>query len=291
MEPLYGQLTEYKSLSSELDRLIVEHKLPLVAGGSPKGWSRAATFEACPRAYYYRFIKELEAERPARDVGNALHAFLALYYTGQMAVDAPKNNCVDARWLRDALLQTDVNPESIEEAWRLFDAYIGFYREDFIKPVAAEYTAVDVRLGHSCRYDLIAQIEDAPPSLNLQPGYYIVEHKSAKFFSAETLDGWELDGEIIGQILLWERARLWRKFGPLKGVIVNIIGKQKQPQFHRTIVAPQAALGKAHLKVLNHLDERIEECKRKRFWPQYFNACIGRYSRCDYYDTCRYEQR
>lgn len=280
--------TPYRSLGVVLEEIAIEKNLGTLSGGTEKGWSRASTFERCPHAYYLRYVKhfEPEVEKKHRDIGSGVHAFLALHYTGVMAkLHKGPIPITTPEWLREVLLEKqDVNPEALHEAWRVFEAYRSYYAEDYFRPIDVEYTVVDDKTGHSCRYDLVAYVDKN--DRDIESGWYICEHKTASQFSMDTLTAWELDGEILGQILLWERCKLEQTFGPLKGVIINILGKQKSPDFYRTIVDPKPEFSKRHLKVLNHLDDRIATHRKARYWPQYWNGCVTRWGRCDYWDHC-----
>jgi hypothetical protein len=117
-------------------------------------------------------------------------------------------------------------------------------------------------------------------------GTYGIEHKTAAKFDANTLEGWHGDGEVLGQVLTWERLHLEKKFGPLRGVMVNIIGKQKEPQFHRTIVSPTAFTLVQHAADLKNWNGKIAHAKAINDFPRSRNNCIRGFSRCEFWDHC-----
>lgn len=114
----------------------------------------------------------------------------------------------------------------------------------------------------------------------------VITHNTASTFGQDTLEGWDLDGEILGEAALWSASKMQKKYGNLQGIIINIIGKQKSPQFYRTIVSVSTRAARKHLRVLDHLDTIRTHFAARRVWPQYFNGCIQRYGRCDYYQHC-----
>jgi len=118
------------------------------------------------------------------------------------------------------------------------------------------------------------------------PGTYVFEHKTAGRFDMDTIDGWANDGEILGEIALWKRLGLDKRFGELRGVVVNIIGKQKEPKFHRTIVAPSSLQLASHLDDLRRWDGLIQLSRSTNNFPHARSNCIGRYGRCDHWDHC-----
>lgn len=291
-------LATWRPISEIIEALSKEFSLPQMTGGSGvRGWSAYSTFERCPKAYWLRYLakKQIvgESERIERDIGTVFHAFSCLRDWAKINTNRLDDEpaCTPA-WLKQQLQERGGNPEAILEAWRIFEAYEYNYQDDHLVPLAVEYTHVS-RDGKSTRYDLVARTEKSMEGF--QPGIFVVEHKTASKFTQDMLTGWDLDGEILGEIALWSRPGRngapppAEVFGPLQGVIVNIVGKQQKPQFYRALVAPQSVMTRRHLKVLNHLDRRIDEHRRLRYWPQHFAGCISRYGKCDYWDLCANE--
>lgn len=256
----------------------------LGGASSGRGWTSFSIWQRCPHAWYRRYIDQrpptIYVESPARAVGSLIHAFLALFYTNQMD-PAFQNLTPEIMYER---LRSIANPELVAEAWRVFQAYTLYYSYDRMTPLAAEYDLRDPRTGESCRYDLITHFGDELPGL--LPGTYIMEHKSSGRFDRDTIDGWANDGEILGQVMLWKRLGLDKRFGELRGVIVNILGKQQEPKFHRTIVAPTSWQIGQHEQDLKRWEGLIQLARSADSFPRARNGCIGRWGRCDYYEEC-----
>lgn len=251
---------------------------------SGRGWSSISLFQRCPYAWKRRYLVPLEAginiEQEGLAVGTLIHAFLALYYSGMMderfAVLTPE--------IMYERLRLKANPEFVFNAWRVFQAYVLYYSNEVITPLAIEYDLRDPRTNESCRYDLIAYfpVEQG----QRRSGTFIVEHKSAGRFDYPTLHGWPNDGEVLGQVALWKRCGLDKRFGELRGVIVNILGKQKEPQFHRTIVAPTAWQTDAHLDELKRWEGLIQLSRSTDNFPRARAGCITRYGLCSEFEHC-----
>ncbi|KKL28029.1 hypothetical protein LCGC14_2379210, partial [marine sediment metagenome] len=195
--------------------------------------------------------------------------------------------------LRDALLDAKADVEHVSDGWRIFDAYADRYESvgDYIEPLAIEELVVDPVTGNSCRYDLIAHVNDDAKHLGIMPGTYVIEFKSAGRLDIGTTDGWHLDGEVIGQLMLWKKAKLRRKYGKLQGVIVDIVTKAKVPKFHREIVAPpnnQLNAQENDLVMWESLQQLFRATKR---WPRSLQACYGKYGPCEYVEHCREHPR
>jgi len=119
----------------------------------------------------------------------------------------------------------------------------------------------------------------------------IITHNSASRFDYATLNGWKNDGEIIGLQDLYERTKAHKRFGELQGIVVNILGKQKVPNFHRAYINPSRGLIKDHRKSLQIWSAAIETACATGIFPRARAACVGRYGYlCDEFDRCTQEQ-
>lgn len=294
-DPLYKETDVfqiYTSVSAALKKLEEQEGYKLT-GGSGKGNSYYQTFSRCPRAFFYRyenkdsdmFFVESGAFTP-RDLGSVWHAYAATYYRRVLGLTK-----MTPEQLKDYLLKEDCNPQSVLEAWRLWECYAAYYLHDYLVPRAVEYTAIEPWWKHSCRYDLIAEVnlKKAPRGL-YREGVYNVEHKTQSDSFVASSDAWELDGEILGQVAIWGKSNAIKEFGPLTGVIINTVTKGKAPKMSRRTVDPSMFKSKVHLTVLRHLDARIHEMRKYKYWPQYWSGCTTRFGRCDFFDTCRMEE-
>lgn len=280
-------LPSYKPTEQAIGEIFSEAGLDRLGGKSTgSGWSNVSSFQRCRYAWKRSYLTPPEASGPfggesvAMAVGTLVHTYLALHYQRMMVPDYPlEPDHVDRR-----VREMGCNPEVFKEAWRLFSAYRLFYRMERVEPLAIEYNLVDPRTNHSCRYDVIVYFpEEAPGRL---PGTYIVEHKTASRFDANTLDGWLGDGEILGQVDLWDRLKLDRRFGPLRGVLINLLGKQKTPEFHRTLAAPSTFAIDQHRRDLRYWNAEIQSAIATDTFPRSRANCIHRYGRCSLWDRC-----
>jgi hypothetical protein len=213
-------------------------------------------------------------------VGILTHVYLALHYQRMMVKDYP----LTPDDVNQRVRELGCDPAAFSEGWRLFTAYRLFYKNENMIPMAVEYDLVDPRNNDSCRYDLVAYFPDETPGR--LPGTYVIEHKTASRFDQNTLEAWPGDGEILGQVALWDRLKLERKFGKLRGVLVNLIGKQKTPEFHRTLAAPTAFAIEQHLSDLKQTNAEIQLAKASGVFPRSRANCIGRFGRCGFWGSC-----
>lgn len=114
----------------------------------------------------------------------------------------------------------------------------------------------------------------------------IITHNTAARFTADLLEGWHNDGEILGQIMVWKQAKLDKKYGKLRGTIVNIVGKQKIPQFARVIVPAQRWHVSQHEEDLKVWAALQEMYRATNTWPKARNNCVHRYGLCQLFHHC-----
>jgi hypothetical protein len=278
-------LQRYPLTETVIGDLFRNHNLPRLGGQSTgRGWSSFALWQRCPYAWKRRYVEKQTplwfTESEALAVGTLIHLFLALHFTSMM--DSPFN-VISSDAAHEYLLN-NANPSFVNEGWRVFKAYRLFYQFEEAIPLAVEHDARDPRTGESCRYDAIVYFpKEAPGRL---PGTYYMEHKSTQRFDLDNIEGWANDGEVIGQAALWKRLGLDYRFGPLKGAIVNLLGKQKEPKFHRTLISPTSLLVGSHLDDLKRWEGLMQLAKATNNFPRARNNCIGRWGRCDWWEHC-----
>lgn len=249
-----------------------------------RGWSSVSTFQRCPylwaRKYVEGVVDASPYESPALAFGSLIHAFLAVYYTRQQ----DDSYTLDLTQLRDDLIRRGVDSSTVLGAFSLFDSYKLTYPDDNWDVLAVEYDLKDPRSNDSCRFDLIAYL---PEAIGDRPaGTWIVEHKTASRFDKATIEGWVNDGEVIGQQALWSSLGLHHRFGPLQGTIVNILGKQKTPQFHRQVVPVVDGNIASHRDDLRRWAGLIQLAKSTGCFPRSRTSCVNRWGLCSEWDHC-----
>jgi len=270
--------------SDAIEQVCKKYSLPVTTGGSGKGWSYFATLQRCPKAFELTYIRKVNGHSDAKalEIGTSYHAFLACYYRSLIS----NGQTLSAEEMKDELNRLEVNAEYLTEAWRIYQAYEAHYQDDYLEPLVVEESARDPSSGLTCRYDLIARITVENP-LGLKPGIYDVEHKSTSRLAYAASSPWDMDGEILGQIMLWQKAGLVHKFGPLQGVIVNVASKTKVPEMERLIVNPESAPYRRHWEDLRQWQLLEGMFRRTMKFPRSLSGCQTRYGQCSYFDFCR----
>ena len=191
----------------------------------------------------------------------------------------------DTARLRGQLLDHKVDPDVVTEAYRLDGAYQAYYDNEPLRPLAVEIRAEAE--GISTRYDLIAEV--VPNEANLPPGTWIVEHKTASRADVATLEGWQNDGQILGHMWIYHHARLVKRYGPLAGVMVNVVVKTKVPQLYRIMVPVSMARARDHVRDLRMWESVYRLCEVAEFFPRNRKSCIHFGRKCEFFDHCAEE--
>lgn len=282
----------YLSAEAALAQIFDNAGVPRLGGASgERGWSSVSTFQKCRYLWKQRYIVSKRGlidkvpKHPPLEIGTIIHAFLSVHYALMIDSAYP----LMPQFMYDEMSRLLVTPEHLVEGWRVFQAYLFYWRKDIWEPKAIEHLMVDPKTGQSCRADLLMYLPKPMPGLPV--GTYIWDHKSAARFDKATLDGWKNDGEIIGLQDIYERIKMEKRFGPLQGLVVNILGKQKAPNFHRAYVNPSRGLVRDHRKTLKIFSAEIETAVATGSFPRSRAACIGRHGfLCDEYDACTLSQ-
>lgn len=249
-------------------------------GASPVGSTFYKTLMACARehALAYEIGAELEYAGDPLTQGLFFHHLLQLYY--EKGTAGAKEGFELCAQLEEHQAYSDLG----EQARTMFDSYLDLYDgKDKWRVIAVEETLIyhGDAFSYSARLDLI--VEDLE-----RGGMWVVEHKTARALTAELLDNYQMDIQILGQVWLVRHCVDLDKYPPFKGVRVNITTKHKNPQHTRVEVYPSdrhlAAfeMTAANLHAIRGVNEKLG-------WPQALGHCSGYtrgYSRCDYFDIC-----
>jgi len=178
------------------------------------------------------------------------------------------------------------HPNIVLAAERLFDAHANYWgsgKED-VEPLAIEWYAEHPQIGYTCRYDMIGQV--GPNDPNCPPGVVIFERKSAAWINEQMLEGWMMDGEVLGQILCWKASGCEERFGKLSAVVVDITSKGKVTEHRRVIIPPTTPAVDAHGRWVQMTRANIALWRATGVYAQNFGNCFTRYGRCSQWTNC-----
>jgi len=179
----------------------------------------------------------------------------------------------------------------ILEAKRLVEAHeLQYDSDEDITPLAVEWWAKHPDIDYTCRYDLIARVNEndlLARQYGLKPGDVIApEHKTAGWLSERVTEGWFLDGEILGQIMCWGPSGCEARFGPLAAVVVNIVTKERTPKTLRVVVPPHFPTVANHYRWMEMMQGQMAIWRATGVYPQNVTACWDFGRKCAQWDHC-----
>jgi len=283
----------FTSFDTAVNDLFDAHGLPRLGGASgDSGWSAYSTLQKCPYLYKRKYIDkrpdpyapaesdDTKNSAPALEIGSMVHLYLACFYQLQIDDKYP----LTANLCHEYFCERGVNPESTEMAKKVYDGYLVEYADEPLRPLAVEYLNVDPHTKSSCRYDLIVEVTEH--TTNYPKGVYNMDHKIMSKADYATMNGWFNNGEIIGQMMLYQKNRLDLRFGPLAGSLINLGFKTKVPKFHRVYVPVKEWQLEAHAKDLAYWSAQRSTYRSLGVWPRARNSCQAVYGLCSEFDWC-----
>jgi hypothetical protein len=262
---------------------------PLGVGSSADGWSKMAEFQRCPYRYWLRHeagaIYSAGPEPAPLQIGGLWHAAVACHYCRMLEKGMPGWRATPPPPIDfiDAVEEAGAELAYVEEARRMFYGYQEHHGvNDPLRPLAIEMGA-GIQGVHTSRFDMVASEERLG-------GIWIVEHKTAFAETAEVIEGWYLDGEIIGECYSWRLSGLDKVFGPLMGVIVNLGIKARPPTFRRLEVPIPESVMQDYIRDRAHWGAVREHYRKIGYWPRKLQGCkgpMGKDDLCAYRLHCR----
>jgi hypothetical protein len=220
--------------------------------------------------------------RAPLEIGSMVHVCLAVHYARRLPQGYPgwQAHTPSPLELLDALVEEGVDAACAQEVRRVVYAYLEFYDDTNIFPVAVEHGA-GIPGIHTCRYDMLGWQDNA---------LWVYEHKCLAIDKEDTIESWWLDGEILGELYAYRLSNLQATFGaPLAGVQMNLLFKTRPPKFRRIpIVVPENVMN-TYIRDRNWWTGFRNNCQQTGCWPRALSGCINKYDRCAYWAHCRDE--
>jgi hypothetical protein len=255
--------------------------LPVKERGPSKfGWSSVGVYQTCPFLFANkeRVQSYVGPEGFNREVGNVVHWLNELRYGCGKIIE------LDLHGISEALLHLGGNKKVIEEGFRVFAGYQAFYGDEpYMRPIAVETELFAASIKKTYRLDLLFRSEGHP---DYEDGVYFMDHKTASAITEQLKRQWDVDG----QVLTGHHAALYGDppITDYRGLIINIIGKQKKEQkFERILCTPDPDRLAMFKSEIEYWDAQIAMSKATGVYPRKrASSCSGKYSMCDLYHEC-----
>ncbi len=266
--------------------------------------SAITSFKACPRKYYWRYIREIEAlERPeALLLGTAIHGFLESHYR-QLPYDPP----------------TDLVPKSQAILKGVREYYPILYMDDFdlFEPMAVERVIsgeiLNPETGRPAReYAYGGKVDGLVILKKDVEGFkagdlLLLEHKTASKVDEAYFERLQLDSQLLLYSLY-----LSRELGaPIAGTLFNVIQKpslrqkknESEAEYYQRLRLEMNWPELYHRRYLRFPEMRLQEIQRELWNAKnviakarqegVFNmnssACFDYHRKCDYWALCSSE--
>lgn len=286
-QPIITNEAAFYSTESAAKKMFEAADKPYLGGASGlRGWSSISTFQTCRYLWKSKYGgRNILGDRPgteSQEIGSLVHIFLALHYMRRIDSSYP----IVPEDARRFFELAPVTPGYLQHAWLLFDAYrLHYGDESWMTPLAVEELAVDPRTGFSCRWDFVFRVEH--PFENLLPGVFVANSKTAGDNGMTTREQWKNDGQILGEIDLYDRLGYHRRWGALRAACVNLLIKTKVPQFHRAWVYPPKAILRDHHKSLKVWTAEMDLAAATGDYRRSRASCVTKWrGLCELHDHC-----
>lgn len=273
-------------------RLFESHGLePLGGMSGARGWSSISMFQRCPHLWNINYgprgrRNRSQPDKPsgeALEIGDLTHTLLAIYYQRIITPNYPIEPLAAVEFLK----AQSVTPLHIDEAVRLFTAYLNWWDDEhtYMTPLAVEHLVVDPKTGRSCRWDLVIRLDR--PYEGLLPGVYLTNHKTTSRDTSTVRTKWRNDGQIIGEWDLYHALHYDRRWGAARGVMVNLLFRNKDIKCDRVWAVPPKEVVRDHQRTTSYWSAQMEVAKTSGYFPRARAACETKFGGlCEEFNNC-----
>lgn len=282
----------WTSAKLAIERLFEHFGLESLGGVSgTRGWSSISMYQRCPHLWNINYGRNGKRNRKqpdkpageALEIGDIAHTLLAIYYQRIITPDYPLEPVAAV----DFLKAQAVTPLHVDEAVRLFTAYLNWWNDEltYLTPLAVEHLVVDPRTGRSCRWDLVVRLDR--PYEGLLQGVYLVNHKTTSRDTSTVRLKWRGDGQIIGEWDLYHAMHYDRKWGAARGVMVNLLFRQKDVKCDRVWAVPPKEVVRDHQRTTSYWSAQMDAAKAANYFPRARAACETKFGGlCEEFNNC-----
>jgi hypothetical protein len=165
-------------------------------------------------------------------------------------------------------------------------SYFDFCRADrwFILAVEEQLASTHPIL-YTARLDLVVVEMGNTPD---EDRVLLPEHKFLRAITGDTLSGYQLHLQTLGQAWLYLRCVDVSQYPRFAGVLVNITSKTKVPKHMRVEVPPTAQGMQAFERAVRGYEEMLDTAQRLNYPPN-FTVCSGAtrgFRSCQFYHLC-----
>lgn len=269
--------------------------------------SRGSTFwrrlQQCPREHFLANVVQFAPIRRSDplDVGLVWHYALEEYYK-RVQLQQQKQPIDEAP---DTAAFKIVNAFAHEPGWtehysklvRMLDSYFDKFHATESKEweiLAVEETLmVGAEVGYGFEYSTRLDLVVIDHAFR-QRATRIIEHKSASRLDHNTITGYLLDQQVLGQIWLAEVGLDHEAYPPFMGSYVNVTtkptaesGKGALPEHVRLPVAPSTPMLAGWEDAMRYWQRQRDAIETEGEYPRNHALCKRTFGRCPFFNLCQ----
>jgi hypothetical protein len=276
---------------------MMEDRLLVFTGPSPRGWHRIQTFLECPQRYAYEYegrsghgaaAKEDSEDAVPLVRGSLLHLGLAQHYSQMREYQTGGNpdryyDPVEAIQIL-AEAKGGVWASEAPEIIRCVDAYREYWHAEDFKVLHVEELFQGNFHGYpfTGRLDLV--VEDR------QGNVWVIDHKGTSFLSDKQRQFYSMSGQV--HAYRWLAASVYGD--RLAGVRINLVQHTKTFKFQRVDCDPAPHLFQRFPSIVQHAEQEIARLQALNLavneWPMAATelTCFHRYGKCKFAERCKW---
>jgi len=286
------------SESRSWEDVLEEHE----RAGGPSEWgnSRYSDFERCEYRYW---VKHVLGYRPkkrneALEVGGLFHECRARAYQAYQKAATAEDENGNKIYLPEELdeIFTEALFELCDRAAKHVPTTVAIVRRllQVWHKAHGPRTLIDDRHETLLVEALIDTNDGFPYSTRLDRvvmsgrlgGPCIMEIKTASRRTADLLDGYRMDPQFLGQQYCWKNSKYYKKYGALRGFIVDLCVKGQVVQVTRESVPVDVKLLRPWAKEKRYRYSQILTCEASGYWPRRRTNCVMYGKRCGLSEHC-----
>lgn len=268
-------------------------------GPSIAGFHKIVDFLRCPQEYKYRHKLELvpkgKDEKMALHVGVLTHVGRAHWFASQFRDNV--EHCQDAIKKYVEQQGGSYKIEAEREACRLIAAYVEHWRTQplpLCRAVEYEVGPAPLKEGdpfygyRTARFDDVSNYPDALNKL------CIGDLKTTSDTIAGCVNEYRQHGQFILYSILWKMAKEGQAvFGPIHGMMIDVMTKEAVPKFHRELITVTSFQEHWFTASMQGWLKAASTVTTTSPVPRNVTQCSRAVSRrgsymCDYHDLCHY---
>jgi hypothetical protein len=173
------------------------------------------------------------------------------------------------------------------EVRRLMEGWLVYYGPGAPRDMRWRTLAVEVPLDGGKPFPYTTRIDQIVGDEQDEKAFWIIDHKTSRMNSQLMLSSYLYNSQFLGQQWCARQDPAARKWGKLKGTIVDVIVKTNPPQYLQYVVAFEPNTLNQWAKNMRMVWRMLDLYQAMGQWPRLLSNCMRYNKMCRFYDYCR----